>query len=327
MNKLYAVLGPSGSGKSSLVEYAKKKTDIEEITSHTTRDMREGETEGNPYYFITEEEFNDIDFIEEVEYANNKYGISHKEVNDKLSNDKNLLVIVDIEGVNQLKYIYGDIVEIIYVYATPYECRERLEKSRGIDEASFRLSNALLNDEFNNHNIADYIIRNKDFDKAKRQFVNILKDTTTFNYELLSQGVNKNNDVYMESELYPDPIIAIDFDNTIAETDFPEIKCLKEGAKEAINSLKNLGCKIAIWTCRTGAPAEQAKQFLIDEGIKFDAFNTNDALPEGFLNDTDFSDSRKIGADLYVDDKSIEFKDNWDSVLGKIIEKMAVYLL
>lgn len=123
-----------------------------------------------------------------------------------------------------------------------------------------------------------------------------------------------------ESNLYPDPIIAIDFDGTIADTDFPEINQLKPGCKRVINSLKQLGCKISIWTCRTGEPAEEAKEFLIEKGIEFDAFNTNDSLPDGFLDNTDFADSRKIGADFYIDDKAIEFNNNWGEVSRKLLK-------
>ena len=124
-----------------------------------------------------------------------------------------------------------------------------------------------------------------------------------------------------KNSIYPDPIIAIDFDNTIADTDFPDINRLKPGAKRVINSLKQLGCKIAIWTCRTGKPAKQAEEFLIEEGIEFDAFNTNDSLPDGFLDGPDFADSRKIGADFYIDDKAIEFNDNWEEVSRKLLKR------
>lgn len=176
MKKIYTILGPSGSGKSTLIDYCKKHLAIEEIISHSTRDMREGEVEGNPYYFISDKEFDSIDFIEEVEYAGNRYGISYDEVDNKLSLNKNIVVIVDKEGIKQLKELYGDVVEIIYVYSTVNECYERMNESRGQDQAMIRLSNAVLDNEFDNHNIADYIIRNKDLEKAKKQMISILED-------------------------------------------------------------------------------------------------------------------------------------------------------
>ena len=174
MNKIYTILGPSGSGKSTLVDYAKENINISEIISHSTRGMRDGECEGNPYYFVSEEEFENIDFIEEVEYAGNKYGISYNEVESKLNGDNDLVVIVDAEGIKQLIELYDERVEIVYIYSTVKECYNRMNKSRGHDQAMKRLANAVLDEEFDNHDIADYIIRNKDLDKAKKQIVDIL---------------------------------------------------------------------------------------------------------------------------------------------------------
>ena len=47
-------------------------------------------------------------------------------------------------------------------------------------------------------------------------------------------------------------IIAIDFDGTIVEHEYPEIGPLKEGAVKALKAFKKAGHKIAIWTCRKG---------------------------------------------------------------------------
>lgn len=102
-------------------------------------------------------------------------------------------------------------------------------------------------------------------------------------------------------------IIAIDFDNTIVntvyneETRLTEIRGLKDGAKEYINKLHNDGHYIIIWTCRENENQCIAEKFLIDNGIYYDRINANHT--EWFYNKK--HDSRKVFADVYIDDAGI----------------------
>lgn len=96
-------------------------------------------------------------------------------------------------------------------------------------------------------------------------------------------------------------IVAIDFDNTITSGEtFPEIAPIRDGAKRVINNLATkYECCILIFTCREEGPAGMAAQFLRDEGVIFMHFNENCHRRIEFWN----CDSRKLGADLYIDDK------------------------
>lgn len=102
-------------------------------------------------------------------------------------------------------------------------------------------------------------------------------------------------------------ILSIDFDNTLAIVEnFPHINGLRPGAKKYVNKLYDEGYYIQIWTCRTDKKGEcndmtKAKEFLTQEGVKFHKINENHpALTEAFK-----SDSRKLSADLYIDDKGL----------------------
>ena len=90
--------------------------------------------------------------------------------------------------------------------------------------------------------------------------------------------------------------IAIDFDGTIVEDNFPDSPKLKKGAKEIINYFKDMGCDICIWTCRDLWFATEVKSFLEVNEIKYDSIN---AGAEVYIH------SRKIFADVYIDDKSM----------------------
>jgi hypothetical protein len=101
-------------------------------------------------------------------------------------------------------------------------------------------------------------------------------------------------------------VIAVDFDGTIVEHEFPDIGPLKEGAIEALMAFKKAGHQIVIWTCRKGEEEKELRQFLTEKQIPFDTINS--PVP-GF----DLS-TRKIYADVYIDDKALRFKDNWSEI-------------
>ena len=105
-------------------------------------------------------------------------------------------------------------------------------------------------------------------------------------------------------------IIAVDFDGTIVEHEFPEIGPLKEGAAKALRAIKKAGHRIVIWTCRKGKEEGQLRTFLLEKNIPFDTINT--PIP-GFDIDT-----RKIYADVYIDDRSIRFSENWEELRKKL---------
>lgn len=96
-------------------------------------------------------------------------------------------------------------------------------------------------------------------------------------------------------------IIAIDFDGTIADSKYPDCGELRPDAKEVINHLHYLGHEIIIWTCRCDEPAEKAKKFLDDHGVKYHKFNEHmDRLIKEYGNNT-----RKIFANVYIDDRQL----------------------
>lgn len=94
--------------------------------------------------------------------------------------------------------------------------------------------------------------------------------------------------------------ISLDCDGTIWEDKYPDVGELLPNAKEVINYWYSRSHTIVINTCRALHYAENAKNYLIANGIKFDFFNENDdKLIQKYGTDT-----RKISADAYIDDKS-----------------------
>lgn len=111
--------------------------------------------------------------------------------------------------------------------------------------------------------------------------------------------------------------IAVDFDGTVAELAYPEIGEPRKDAKYFINKLYDEGYTIMLNTCRTGDHEILVKDWMKEQGIKYHTINTN--LKE----DIEFygCDSRKISADVYIDDKCVAGLPSWEEIYDIITNK------
>ena len=95
-------------------------------------------------------------------------------------------------------------------------------------------------------------------------------------------------------------IIAVDFDGTLCEECWPEIGAPNLRLIGELIYRKGLGDKLILWTCRSDIQLMQAVTWCKSFGLTFDAVNEN--LPE--IIERYGSDSRKITADIYIDDRA-----------------------
>ena len=106
-------------------------------------------------------------------------------------------------------------------------------------------------------------------------------------------------------------IIAIDFDGTIVEHKFPKIGQTHPFAFETLKALEEKGHLLILWTYRSGELLDKAVQFCRQNGIEFYAVNKN--FPEEQFNT---SMSRKILADIYIDDRNFNGFPGW-GIIGQ----------
>ena len=107
-------------------------------------------------------------------------------------------------------------------------------------------------------------------------------------------------------------IIAVDFDGTLCEQAWPEIGPARWSVINAILDAQRQGARIILWTNRAGAALTRAVEWCEARGLHFDAVNEN--LPE--IIEQYGSDSRKITADVYVDDKVLNpgtLEERWEN--------------
>ena len=118
--------------------------------------------------------------------------------------------------------------------------------------------------------------------------------------------------------------IAVDFDGTIVEHEYPAIGKEKLFAFETLRELQKHGALLILWTFRTGKELDEAIEFCSKKGIEFYAVNKN--YPEEKF---DHTVSRKINADVYIDDKNVGGFPGWSSIWQQLslydeLEKEAV---
>lgn len=158
--KIMVFIGSSGSGKTALVR-GLNKDGIPVLVTHTTRAMRQDEVDGIDYHFVTEDEFMKIEKIEYACYAGNYYGISKKEIDDKLSRHNVVAVITSIEGGEAIRKAYPQYANLIFVSVEKEVAIARM-RARGDSEASIsrRIMHMSTSNEFDNWKVCDFIVDN-----------------------------------------------------------------------------------------------------------------------------------------------------------------------
>lgn len=104
-------------------------------------------------------------------------------------------------------------------------------------------------------------------------------------------------------------IIAVDFDGTIVEDAYPAVGKPKLFAFDTLKKLQNEGHRLILWTYRSGKKLEEAVKFCESNGISFYAVNAS-YQDEEF----DYETSRKIHADIFIDDRNVGGFIGWGNV-------------
>ena len=165
--------GPSGVGKSTIINELINHKDLYFSVSHTTREKRHNEENGVDYFFISEDEFNNlinIDFFIEYEkYGTDFYGTGM----DQLSTSNPITVLdVEVNGatklLNENKSFIG-----IFIDIENEELIERL-KERGHDEEFINKRMNLANEQRSKINEFDFIVKNVDINTTVKEIIDII---------------------------------------------------------------------------------------------------------------------------------------------------------
>ncbi len=176
---LFVLSGPSGVGKNTVLDELFRNFDgVSYSVSATTRERREGEVEGENYFFISEAEFKKIEendgFIESALVHGHYYGTPKKFVDQKLEEGEDIILEIDTQGAKQVREKYPEAVYIFLLPPSLEELENRLDKrgSESDKSKNVRLSNA--RQELKEVHNYDYEVINDSLADAVREIKKII---------------------------------------------------------------------------------------------------------------------------------------------------------
>ena len=164
---LFIITGPSGVGKDAILNLMKKQyTSNHYVVTVTTRSKRDNEIDGKDYVFVTNQQFqqtiNSDEFLEWAIVYNNKYGVPKNQVEQALSENKNVVIKTDVQGAKTIKKIMNEAKTIFLNPPDISKLAEHLNSRMSESKKSFRLrmETALL--EIESRDEFDYVVNNQE---------------------------------------------------------------------------------------------------------------------------------------------------------------------
>lgn len=177
---LFVLSGPSGVGKGTVLDRLfENYNGVNYSVSMTTREPRQGEVEGEDYFFVSDEKFQEIlardGFIESARVHGNYYGTPRSYVKETLARGEDIILEIDIQGANQVREIFPDAVFIFLMPPSLEALSRRLEK-RGTESRKsrdVRLENARA--EMAEAEKYDHVVLNDELDQAVAKLKEIIE--------------------------------------------------------------------------------------------------------------------------------------------------------
>ena len=198
---LVVVSGFSGAGKGTLMKELLKRYDNYALSvSATTRQPREGEKDGEDYFFVSREYFQqmieDGRLVEYAQYVNHYYGTPRDYVEKKMAEGKDVILEIEIQGALKVKKRFPD---ALLIFVTPPSAGELRRRLVGRGTETIEVINARLRcaaEEASGMEAYDYLLINDEIDacvEQMHQLITLQHSKTCYHLDFLSR---------MREELY-----------------------------------------------------------------------------------------------------------------------------
>lgn len=179
--RIIIVSGPSGVGKGSIntVLREDEHLHLKFSVSMTTREPRGGEVDGQHYFFVTRERFEEAikkkELIEYAQFVGNYYGTPRKYVIDEINKGNNVILEIEVDGATQAIKNEEDVLSIFLMPPTLQDLANRLNgrQSESAEMIKQRLDKAMLEIPLK-HNY-QYVVENDTVENAVAKITDILE--------------------------------------------------------------------------------------------------------------------------------------------------------
>ncbi|MBR8829513.1 MAG: guanylate kinase [Gomphosphaeria aponina SAG 52.96 = DSM 107014] len=135
--RLIVLTGPSGVGKGTILRsLLEKHPEVHLSVSATTRQPRQGEKEGQDYYFVSRQQFEKMvaegELLEWAEYAGNYYGTPRRAVEKQIEARRSVILELEVVGARTIKETFPDALRLFILPPSVKELEKRL-RGRGKD--------------------------------------------------------------------------------------------------------------------------------------------------------------------------------------------------
>ena len=195
--KMIILSSPSGAGKTTLVKKISKENNYKISISHTTREPRSNEIDGEDYYFVSKNKFEEL-ILEDafLEYANvfkNLYGSTKEQVFNDLKNGKNVLFDIDWQGTQQIKNKTAD-YNLITIFILPPSRKVLYERliSRGENNKEIlQMRMEQFDKDVLHWKDYDFVVVNEDLEKCYREIMGYIEQDKEYNKKLIENHIKK----------------------------------------------------------------------------------------------------------------------------------------
>ena len=183
---------PSGAGKTTLVKKIAQENNFKISISYTTRKSRTDEVNGKDYFFISEEEFENLiknkEFLEYAKVFENYYGSSKSQVFENLNKGENVIFDIDWQGSEQIKKqkLNYKLITFFILPPTKSELFSRLKNRDMKDKNIVEERMKQFNEDIEQWENYDFVVINDDLEKCYNEiirFINKKKESLDSNYD------------------------------------------------------------------------------------------------------------------------------------------------